>query len=102
MKSTMSEAQWQSRVMDYAILRGWKVFHPKPARLPGGRVVTAFDGHKGYPDLSLARNGIVILAELKRDGRYLQPEQREWRDAIGNQWRCWKPADWDVVEATLR
>lgn len=98
----VNEAAWQSRVIGAARAFGWRVFHPKPARLPNGRMVTAQDGHVGFPDLVLARNGVVILAELKQDGRYPGPEQRAWRDAIGDQWRCWRPKDWADVEATLR
>lgn len=96
-----TEADFQRWVIDLAKLHHWRVHHARPVRLPSGRHATPIQGHRGAPDLLLARNGVVILAELKQDGRYPDPEQRAWRDAIGPQWRLWRPADRAVILATL-
>lgn len=96
----MTEADYQRRIIDCAQRNGWLVFHPRPARV-GGRIITAFDGHKGFPDLVLARGGVVLLAEIKLDHSYPEPEQRAWRDAIGAQWRLWRPRDWPQVMVEL-
>lgn len=99
-KQPMLEADFQARVIAYAELNGWRVFHPRPARI-GKKIATWQAGHKGYPDLTLARDGVVLFVELKQDGKYPSPDQRSWRDAIGPQWRLWRPADWPAVKAEL-
>ena len=98
----LTESDFQRRVIDYARLCGWRVHHSRPVRLPSGRHATPLQGHRGFPDLALARRGVVILAELKQDGRYPEPDQRAWRDAIGRQWRLWRPADWPEIQEELR
>lgn len=96
----MTEAQWQTTVIAIAKSYGWRVHHGRTVQT-GGRYMTPIQGHKGFPDLVLAKGGRVILAELKQDGRYPEPEQRAWRDAIGQQWRLWRPKDRDAVVAEL-
>ncbi len=70
---TLSEAEFQRTVIDYALLRSWRVVHYRPARtLHGYR--TALTGHPGAPDLLLARDGCVLCVELKRHtGRLTKP-----------------------------
>jgi hypothetical protein len=99
------EEDFQDRVMKAAKLYGWKVVHFRPARVGTGkhaRFVTALRGDKGAPDLILARDHVVILAELKRDTTYPTPEQRGWLAAIGPEiGRVWRPRDWETIVAEL-
>lgn len=99
----MSEAAWQTRVIDTAIRLGWHVHHSKPAPTIGGkRFITHIEGHPGLPDLVLARSGVVLLVELKRTGKSPTPAQRSWLAAAGAHGRVWTPAQWDEALAELR
>ncbi|MBN9607834.1 MAG: hypothetical protein J0I11_00770 [Actinobacteria bacterium] len=98
----LTESAFQRRVIDYAKLHGWRVHHGRTVNVAGRGHMTPLQGHRGFPDLALARGGVVILAELKQDGRYPEPEQRAWRDAIGQQWRLWRPENWDEIQEELR
>lgn len=102
----ITEAAWQSRVVEYAQLRGWLVHHTRPARTTRGWR-TPVTGDPGFPDLVLARQGRVIIAELKRDGGRLAPEQCRWLDHLGPAMRwpvmvvVWRPGDWPKVQRIL-
>lgn len=99
--ATLAEADLQRTVIDYALLRGWRVAHFRPARTARGWR-TPMEGHPGVPDLIFARGGRVLLAELKRHGKHPTPEQRAWLAALGEHGRLWRPSDWDEIEETLR
>ncbi len=60
----------------------------------------------GFPDLCLVRGDRLLFAELKQDGRYPGPKQREWHEALmtsGAYVYVWKPKDWHAgyIEAAL-
>lgn len=97
----MTEAEFQTRVLDYAKLRGWRVVHIRPAMIRSGRWVTPYEGHPGLPDLVLARAGEVILAELKSDTGKVSKDQGLWLAAAGTRGRVWRPANWDLVVKDL-
>lgn len=97
----MSEDDFQQRVMDTARLCGWKVTHFRPVKLPSGRWATPLQGDAGLPDLVLARDGVVLLAELKSDTGKPTAEQAQWLAAAGPHGRLWAPRDWPAVEAEL-
>lgn len=78
----LSEAEFQKQVIDLAKLYGWRIMHARPARTAKGWR-TPLQGHKGFPDLVLARVGYTIIAELKTDKAWLDPEQREWLIDLG-------------------
>ena len=96
----MTEEQWLSRVLETACLHGWRCQHVRPARTARGWR-TPVQGHVGAPDLLLARDGVLLVAELKSDRGRLGPGQREWLDAAGAHARLWKPQDWAAVLAEL-
>jgi uncharacterized linocin/CFP29 family protein len=107
----LTEEAWQNQVIDLAKLFKWHVHHGRPARTGSGGWATAIQGHKGFPDLVLARDGRVIFAELKTDDprSRLRPEQAAWLDALGlDQLRdgpevyVWRPRDRRTVEEKLR
>lgn len=97
----MSEDDFKSRVIETARLNGWRVHHSRPARLPNGKWVTPLQGDAGLPDLVLARNGVVLLAELKTDTGSVTPEQRKWLAAAGPHGRLWRPRDWSEILSEL-
>jgi hypothetical protein len=97
----MSEADFQGRVIDTAQRLGWRVVHHRHARHADGSWRTPMTGDKGFPDLVLSRDGVVILAELKSDTGKLGPGQQEWLDALGPHGRLWRPRDWPEVHAEL-
>lgn len=96
----MSEADFQTRVVDYARLRGWMLVHYRPARTKTG-VRTPLQGDKGCPDLILARHGRVLLIELKSDKGRVSPEQKTWLAHLGQHGRLYRPADWPELQELL-
>lgn len=93
----MSEADFQRTVIDAARLAGWKVCHFRPGMTQRGRWVTPMQGDKGAPDLILAKDGRVLLAELKSDKGKTTPEQDAWLAAAGGHGRVWRPRNMAAV-----
>jgi hypothetical protein len=100
----VTEAAFQTSVIDLARVTGWMVAHFRPARTEQGwRTPVAADG-KGFPDLVLVRER-VIFAELKSDTGRLSDDQHAWLaalEAAGVEAYVWRPDDFDQVAATLR
>jgi hypothetical protein len=94
---SLSEADFQRRVMDTARLAGWMVAHFRPAQTQRGRWVTPMAGDKGFPDLVLAREGRLLLAELKTDTGKPTAEQQAWLAELGAHGRLWRPRNWEAV-----
>lgn len=93
----LNEEQFKARVMAYAQLRQWRICHYRPARTTSGWR-TPLEGHRGAPDLILARDGRVLLVELKSEKGGMRPGQVEWGMAIGPEhYRLWRPSDWDEI-----
>lgn len=98
---SMLEDDWLKWVLDVAALNGWMCFHPRPARTGNGWR-TASQGHTGFPDVVLARDGDLLVVELKRNGGLLRPDQREWLRHLGPHGCVWRPRDADQVLARLK
>ena len=101
----MTESAWQTQVIAFARLHGWRVAHFRPAMNRRGEWQTAVqaDG-AGFPDLVLVKPGHCIVAELKRDGGRVSEEQRVWLqafEAAGIPAYTWRPLDWDEVVSVL-
>lgn len=91
-------------IIELAKVLGWHVAHFRPARTKHGWS-TAMQGHKGFPDLVLARSGRVVFAECKSEKGRLSDEQVSWLDALaGAEVYVWRPADWvsGAIDAVLR
>lgn len=123
--SPRTEQELLDATIDLAIRCRWAVHHDRPARRAGGKWATAISGHAGFPDLVLARSGLVLFRELKgyaADGRMgrLSSEQRDWGKQLQPDWNpdtahrvlipelraslifdVWTPDDWDLIVATL-
>ena len=100
----LTEAAFQKQVIDLAHVYGWRVAHFRPARTTVGgqetwRTAVSADG-QGFPDLVLARNGVVLFRELKTDQGKASHEQLAWLLAVGG--LIWRPCMWDAIESELR
>jgi hypothetical protein len=91
----LRERDWQTRVVDYARLRGWRSYHTHDSR----RSVP------GFPDLVLVRRGRCLFAELKSDTGRVSQAQHEWladlADVPGLEVHLWRPGDWLIVMEVL-
>lgn len=96
----MTEADFQGRIIDAAKVHGWRVAHFRPAKTARGWR-TPMQGDVGFPDLVLARRGVLVLAELKDATRRVEPEQQLWLDQLGSHGRLWRPKDWPAVLAEI-
>ena len=91
----MTEAELQQAVIAMAKTKRWRVTHFRPARVRDDRWVTPLDGDPGFPDLCLARGGIVLFFELKRERAKLTRDQELWREAVGlGRFFEIRPSDW--------
>ncbi len=106
----LSEAGFQKQVVAFAKMHGWHVAHFRTVRVQrrSGAVYhetpVGVDG-KGFPDLLMIRGCRVIVAELKVPPNTVSAEQTEWLlkfGGAGAEAFVWRPADWDVIEKTLR
>lgn len=100
-RARMTEGQLLDTVMELGKFHGWTVTHFRPSWTEHGWR-TALSGHKGFPDLVLARNGVVLIAELKTEKGRVTKEQQRWATAIGEQYRLWRPSDLDQIKEELR
>jgi len=102
----MTEAEFQSKVIDLAKWCGWRVFHPRPAQIGSeGRWATHYTGDAGFPDLVLChpRKG-VLFAELKSDKGRVSTAQTMWLTELvdaGAEVHLWQPKHWPEIEARL-
>jgi hypothetical protein len=87
-----SEGDFQTSVVRQARLLGWMVYYvPDSRRSP-----------EGYPDLTLARNGVVHHWEMKAAKGRVSPAQEAWLHHLGPSARVLRPSDMDEIEAILR
>lgn len=105
----ISERLFQEKVLQLALVNGWKRFHPLAVRDYKGGYRTALAGDKGFPDLVLARAstaqrvGGLIFAELKSESGRLSIEQIEWSEHLAPwaEWYLWRPRDLDAIVERL-
>jgi hypothetical protein len=97
----MSEDDWQARITDTAELHGWRWAHFRAAQVRPGQWATPQSGHPGFPDLVLARDGVLIVPENKTDEGRFRPGQPEWLEALGTHGRLWRPRNWPEIHAEL-
>jgi hypothetical protein len=92
---SISEADWQSTVIDLATILKWNWWHDNDSRRNKG----------GLPDLLLWRPGDFIAVELKRETGIVSDKQArilaEW-EAAGVETYVWRPSDRAEVEWRLR
>lgn len=99
---TITEAQFTDVVIELALRLHWCVSHSRPARNARGWS-TPIQGIKGVPDLTLARNGVLILAELKTRNGKRTSDQLKWALHIPeHNYRLWMPDDWPTIVNELK
>jgi hypothetical protein len=100
----LTEAAFQKQVIDLAHLYRWRVAHFRPARTTvrgkeTWRTAVSADG-QGFPDLVLARKGVVLFRELKTDDGKATQEQLTWLLAVNGV--IWRPSMWSLIERELK
>ena len=90
------EREFLRQIRDLANVFGWKIYHTHNSK----------HSEKGYPDVTLVRDGDLIFSELKTNSGRLTPEQTQWIEALG---QCrtveaciWRPSQWDRIVERLR
>ena len=107
LNSSISEADFQQMVLDFARLQGWLAAHTKDSRR----------SEPGCYDGVLVRPPRFLVVELKREGAQLRkghlsphtgrwlPGQVEWAEAAmgcpGVEYYLWRPSDWPEIVRTL-
>lgn len=108
-EQAVSEDSFEDTVIELAMRRGWRVHAERRARTKD-KWVTPIKGHKGYVDLTMVRQGIIIFAELKSHRGRLRPDQKLWLAALEDakailsgtvEVYVWRPKDWAEIEQVL-
>ena len=99
---TVTEAQWQRRVVAIAESYGWTHYHPPKAGVRANGSVRTVPA--GFPDLVLARGPRLVFIELKRETGKTTDAQNEWLRklaATSAETYVFRPSDLDDVITTL-
>lgn len=91
-KQGLSEAQLEQELLYRATLLRWRAHHVRDSR-------TVLMGDAGAPDWWLARDGKLVVVELKAEDGKLSPEQAAWMAALG--WRD-EQSQWAVERSATR
>lgn len=101
----ISEAAFQSSLIETAERLGWKVAHFHDSRREVRPGVWVGDRRAaGFPDLVMVRGQRLLAVELKKDKEKLKPAQEEWMRVLRNacEAHVWTPSQWDEIEEILR
>jgi hypothetical protein len=93
-KQLLTEAQWQTIVIEVARLNGWWVHHHYDSRR----------SEPGWPDLVLLRDGEALFVELKREDGKVAAAQAYVLDLLesaGCEACVWRPSDEERAFARL-
>jgi hypothetical protein len=107
-KIAETESQFQSRIMEYATLRGWSWMHINKAQNAAGYWRTPVVGllGRGFHDLFLVRGDRIVSAECKSEKGYMTTQQRMVADLLQNTGKVevyvWRPEDWEKVMEILK
>lgn len=82
----MTENELKTAVVALARRCGWAVYHVPQRAIRNG-------GGRGYPDLTLCRDGEHLWLELKQEKAQPTAEQLAWAAAIGQGWHLLRPSD---------
>ena len=88
----ITERDWQTFVIQLAVARKWKYYHPPDNKPINGRIQRVV---AGFPDLVLIKDGRMVYAELKREKGIISLEQAEWIKEIkacGIECYVWRPS----------
>lgn len=105
LERTISEASYQSRIIDLAELYRWRIHHCRPLQRRDGRWQTPIAGDAGFPDLVLLRDRRLLVIEVKAERGQLSAEQRIWLERFvqaGAEVVIARPSNWEAIERMLR
>ena len=89
----LTEAQWQSQIVDLAELHGWRTHHDR------GDYRNCIAGDPGFPDLCMTRRGRVVFAEVKSTRGVATLAQALWLAAFTDtDWQGWLSGETSAVE----
>ena len=95
LNAAVTERQLQNKVITWARLEGWRVFHPWSSK----------HSEAGFPDLVLLRPPRLVFVELKRLGKQPTPDQADWLLALehvpGVEVYVLRPGDEAEIERVL-
>jgi hypothetical protein len=91
----MSEDELLTAIVEAAALLGWRVHHDRRSDLARQQ------GNAGFPDVVLARRGVVRFLELKSERGQLSTDQFAWSLSLPAL-EVVRPADLDAVIESLR
>jgi hypothetical protein len=94
----VSEHEWSVFLAAWLQQQGYLVHYERQSGFMGAEGRWRGSGPKGKPDLTIVKGGQVWLAELKKENGSLTPDQRAWRDELGERGRVWKPRDWPTIK----
>lgn len=95
----MREAALKEHVVNIAHRYGWLVFS-----LPVAQQRRPVKDASGFPDMVMARDGQVILIELKQESAGLSPHQKLWHGELGSFVHVIRPSDlynnrlWELLQ----
>mgnify|MGYP001577788650 CR=1 FL=1 len=93
---SISEAEFQSQIVDIARLFGYRIAHFRAGKtVHGWRTPVQGDG-AGFPDCVMCKPGRLIFAELKRGKAKPTLEQQAWIDDLattGAESYLWRTTD---------
>lgn len=94
--SPLTEDQFLLQVRGLAKLCGWLEYHTHDSR----------HSTRGFPDLILVRDGVMLAVELKIPPDLPTPEQERWLAALervpGVTACVWYPDDWPSIQNALQ
>ena len=91
---TLTEAEFQEMIVDRARALSWRVHHDR------GDYRQSIAGDPGFPDLCLARDGVVLFVEVKAEKGKTTPAQDAWIEALPGALVA-RPSDWDLIVSIL-
>ena len=94
----ISEHDWSVFLVGWLRERGWLVHYERQSGYKATDGSWRGSGPRGKPDLTLAKDGRVLLIELKKENGRTSPDQDEWLAAAGDNARLWRPRDWPDIQ----
>ena len=92
---SVSEKDFLAGVTELATLAGWLVYHTYDSRR----------SQAGFPDLTMAKGGRLIFAELKTQKGRVTPLQQVWLDELEKikevEVYLWRPSNMDEIVGKL-
>lgn len=76
LNAQVTEDDLLTTITEAATLYGWRWHHVRRS----DKAIQM--GHSGFPDLVLAKAGVVFFVELKRESEDPRPDQVAWMDAL--------------------